>query len=95
MTSRTCGDRHEYDSGPAAVYRAILGHSRIVRGSGQTGRMAAQEILMDPYLKHTLLAMLVGFWISSQLVLDFWPSVILGLILAMCARTLANWEEAK
>jgi len=50
---------------------------------------------MDPYLKHTLLAMLVGFWISSQLVLDFWPSVILGLILAMCARTLANWEEAK
>ena len=50
---------------------------------------------MDPYLKHTLLAMLVGVWISSQLVLDFWPSVILGLILAMCARTLANWEEAK
>jgi len=95
MTSRTCGDRHGCNFGIVAVYRRVLGHSRIVRGSGQTGRMATQEILMDPYLKHTLFAMPVGVWISSQLVLDFWPSVILGLILAMCARTLANWEEAK
>ena len=48
---------------------------------------------MDPYLKHTLFAMAVGYFISQNLALDFWPSVALGVILAVCAKVVSNWEE--
>jgi fatty acid desaturase len=48
---------------------------------------------MDSYTKHTLFAMAVGFWISTVLILDFWPSVVLGLILAALARILSELED--
>ena len=50
---------------------------------------------MDPFLKHTLFAMAVGFWIEISLQLEFWPSVILGLILATCARVLSSLETSE
>ena len=37
--------------------------------------------------------MLVGYLISTSLVLDFWPSVALGVILAIAAKVLSIWEE--
>ena len=37
--------------------------------------------------------MAVGYFISQNLALDFWPSVALGVILAVCAKVVSNWEE--
>jgi hypothetical protein len=48
---------------------------------------------MDPYLKHTLFAIAAGWWITSVLILDFWPQVFLGIILAVAAKVLSSWEE--
>ena len=48
---------------------------------------------MDPYLKHTLFAIAVGYYVAQALNLDFWPQVALGVVLAVCAKVLSGWEE--
>ena len=49
---------------------------------------------MDPYLKHTVLAMLAGVLITHYVELDFWPQVVLGVILAIFAKVLSSREES-
>jgi hypothetical protein len=48
---------------------------------------------VEPYTKHTLFAIAAGFWITNSLVLDFWPQVALGLVLASLAKILSVLEE--
>ena len=48
---------------------------------------------MDSLTKHTLFAMAVGYVVTTLLELPLWPSVILGLFLAIIAHVLARRES--
>lgn len=48
---------------------------------------------MDPLSKHTLFAMAVGYIVTVLLELPLWPSVVLGLFLAIIAQSLARRES--
>jgi mannose/fructose/N-acetylgalactosamine-specific phosphotransferase system component IIC len=48
---------------------------------------------MDPLTKHTLFAMAVGYIVTVLLELPLWPSVALGILLAVIAQFLARRES--
>ena len=48
---------------------------------------------MDPLTKHTLFAMAVGYGVADLLELPVWPSVVLGILLALIAPCLARRES--
>ena len=48
---------------------------------------------MDPFTKHTIFAMLVGYFVSASLDLPLWPSIALGLLVGVIAHVLARMEN--